>query len=313
MRFWCPFEQSPLTTVSFARIGTSDRSPRRRCNVSRNFGRRFLFNDRLKRVVSALAATALAAFALPAAASAANVEIGVTTSPVVSPTCPANAQGTACTIILEQRTAYETLRDGVANPDLIKKSGVISSFTLGLSGTNVVTPSIYTGLVKAYGGPPEAQLTALLPTGTAANPSFRVAAQSEIVKLRSQFGQVAEFPLTTPLPVVKGEILALTIPTWAPVLSIEQPTTKFSYSQSRAKQTVAVKSGTTTKRVSSCNTTSTVNLAQIVVGELSTYGCSYPGTRIEYSALEITTPAGFTSQSRRRAAAKRHTAALRRR
>ena len=136
-----------------------------------------------------------------------------------------------------------------------------------------------------------------------------MAAQSEVVKLRSQFGQVAEFPLMTPLPVVRGEILALTIPTWAPVLSIEQPTTKFSYSQSRAKQTLSVKSGTTTKRVSSCNQAATVNLAQIVVGELSSYGCNYAGTRIEYSALEITTPAGFTSQARRRLLAKRRAAA----
>jgi hypothetical protein len=263
----------------------------------------------MKRAVWVLAATALAAFVAPASALAANVQIGVTKTPLVAPTCPADAQGTKCTILLTQVTAYETLGDGVANPDAIKQSGVISSFTLGLAGTTLITPSILAEENAKYGGPPEAQLTALIPTGTAASPSFRVVAQSELVKLHSELGQVAEFPLTTPLPVVRGEMLALSVPTWAPVLAIEQTPTQFAYSQSRAKSTlltkVATKTGTKVERVSSCTQNSTVNLAQIVVGELSNYTCDYPTARIEYSALEITTPSGFTGQVRRHAAAKR--------
>jgi hypothetical protein len=41
------------------------------------------------------------------------------------------------------------------------------------------------------------------------------------------------------------------------------------------------------------------------VGELSSYSCTYSGTRIEYSALEITTPTGFTGQTRKRAKRRR--------
>lgn len=247
----------------------------------------------------------MAAVLVPATASAAEMQVGVTTTPLVSPTCPADAQGEKCTIVLAQVTAYETLRDGVANPDAIKKSGVISSFTLGLTGTNLITPAIMKSESQRYGGPPEAQLTALVPTGTPANPSFRVAAQTSVIKLRSELGKVAEFPLVTPLPVVRGEILALTVPTWAPVLSIEQPTTKFSYAQSRVKQVVSVKvknssGAVVTQRQSSCVTPGTANFAQVVVGELSGYSCNYAGTRIEYSALEITTPSGFTGNLRQR-------------
>lgn len=265
----------------------------------------------MKRVVPAVAAAFLAAALLPAAASAAEVQIGVTTSPLVPPTCPADAQGNSCTILLDQVTAYETLRDGVANPDTVRQSGVISSFTLGLAGTNLVTPAIIAAKNAQYGGPPEAQLTALIPTGTPANPTFRVAAQTAVVKLRSELGKVAEFPLLTPLPVVRGEVIALTIPTWAPVLSIEQNSTKFSYAQSRVKGTAVVKvpatttTPATTKRVSSCIEPATANLAQIVVGQLSGYTCVYPGNRIEYSALEITTPNGYTGNIRRRATRSR--------
>jgi hypothetical protein len=252
----------------------------------------------MKRAVSALAAIVMAAVLVPAGASAAELQIGVTASPVISPTCPADAQKGKCTILLTQVTSYETLRDGVANPDVIKKSGVIASFTLGLAGTNVLTPSIIAGESSKYGGPPEAQLTVLRPTGTPANPSFRVAGESAVVELRPELGKVAEFPLITPLPVVRGEVVALTVPTWAPVLSFELAPTKFAYAQSKAK----VNSG---KSLTTCDTTGGANLAQIIVGELSSYGCTYPGTRVEYSALEITTPAGFTSQVRKRLAAVR--------
>ena len=92
---------------------------------------------------------------------------------------------------------------------------------------------------------------------------------------------------------MRGELVALTVPTWAPVLSFDLSTTKFSYSQSRTLSR-------TTGGTSSCNTSAGANLAQITIGQLSNYSCNFPGTRVEYSALEITTPAGFTSQQRKR-------------
>lgn len=233
------------------------------------------------------AALVAASLVVAAAASAADIKVGVTRSRLVAPTCPPNVSAGDCTIVLEQVTAYETLRDGVANPDLIKKSGMISSFTLGIAGTKTVIPKDIAYLTKRFGGPPEVQLTVLRPTGTTQHPSFRVAAQSQVFQLRTEFGRVAEFPLILPLPVVPGEELALTVPTWAPVLSFQLNTRRFSYAQSRSPV------ASTTGGTPSCDNTLPVNLAQIVVGELSSYSCSYPGTRIEYSALEITTPFGF--------------------
>jgi hypothetical protein len=245
----------------------------------------------MKRAIIAAVAGVLAAFLAPAAAIAADVPVGVTASPLVSPTCPANAQGAACEIVLTQVTAYETLRDGVANPDMIKRSGVVVSFDLGLAGTSLITPAVLASLDKTYGGPPEVQLTVLRSVGTPTAPAFRVAAQSAVFMLRPELGTVADFPLIDPLPVVRGEMLAVTVPTWAPVLSFELSATQFAYAQSRSQ---VVKAG-----VSSCDTTGGANLAQLAVGSLSSYGCSYPGTRIEYSALEITTPPGFIGSARR--------------
>jgi hypothetical protein len=221
--------------------------------------------------------------------------------------------------VLTQVTAYETLRDGIVNPTTIKKSGVLSSFTVGLSATSTINAKDVTYLNKVHGGPAEVQLTVLRPTGTVNNPSYRVAAESPVYLVHGLLGQIAEFPLVAPLPVVRGEIVALTVPTWAPVLSFDLDTSKFSYSQSRTKSKVAASTGTTTgttttttttsttsKTVSSCNTPATANLAQLTIGQLSNYTCNYPGTRVEYSALEITTPAGFTSAVRKHAAVSLH-------
>ena len=115
---------------------------------------------------------------VPAAASAADIQIGVTASPMISPTCPANAQGKRCAIVLTQVTAYETLRDGVVNPDhdqAVRRDLVVHARPGGHEPDH---PDGLAYLDKTYGGPPEAQLTALLATGTPAHPAYRVAAES---------------------------------------------------------------------------------------------------------------------------------------
>jgi hypothetical protein len=256
----------------------------------------------MKRAVLAAAATVMAAFVVPAAASAQNIQIGNTASPLISPTCPPGVSSANCTIVLAQVTAYETVRDGVKTPTAITQSGEISAFSIGLAGTNTITAADISYLNKTYGGPAEVQLTVLRPTGIPSKPVYRVAAQSPIFKVQPSFGQVAEFPLVAPLPVVRGEIVAVTVPTWAPVLSFDLATSKFSYSQSRTKTT-------TSTGTSSCNSNAGANLAQLTIGELSNYTCSYAGTRVEYSALEITTPLGF-SPAVRKHRARRHEPAV---
>lgn len=244
----------------------------------------------MKRVASALAVVAALAVLVPAAASAQELQVGVTASPLITPTCPPGVSANNCTIVLTQVTAFETLRDSVPDPTTITQSGVISAFSVGLAGTATITADDIAYLNKTYGGVPEVQLTVLRPVGTPAAPSYRVAAQSPVFKVQSQLGQIAEIPLVSPLPVVRGELLALTVPTWAPVLSFDLSTTAFSYSQSR-KQTI-------TSSGSSCNSSAGANLAQATIGELSNYSCNYLGTRVEYSALEITTPTGLASSVR---------------
>ena len=93
--------------------------------------------------------------------------------------------------------------------------------------------------------------------------------------------------LTSPLPVVPGEAVALTVPTWAPVLSIDLPKGQYAYSQSR-KATSKEK----------CTNSPTSGQAQTAIGDRAHYQCVYAGvpnvtdsaTAVQYSATEITSP-----------------------
>ena len=81
-----------------------------------------------------------------------------------------------------------------------------------------------------------------------------------------------------------GETIALTVPTWAPILSYQLTPTSYAYRQSRSTACgVAVKAPTQS--------------AQLVVGETTYYGCFYPGTRVEYGATELINPVAPTTST----------------
>lgn len=234
----------------------------------------------MKRFLLALAAAIVLPALVPLSASAQIIQVGATSSSLIPPVCPPGVSQSNCTIVLTEVTALESVRDGVAYPTTITKPGEIAAFSLGVSAlsTNAATvKSDVNYLNSTYGGAAQAQLTVLRPTGKRSARGWRVAAESPAFPLAPYLGQVVQFPLIAPLPVVPGEVLALTVPTWAPVLTFNLSASQFSYQQSRTVKTV-------------CTSTKIVFHAQTSVGDTAHYGCSYGGTRVEYSATEITTP-----------------------
>jgi hypothetical protein len=224
---------------------------------------------------------AAAAMLTPAIASAQMVELGQTATPIAAPICPKGVKPSQCFIILTRTTAVQATSDGVSYPTTVKSDGWIVSFTVGLSklSTNATTERNYLHLLdKAYNGTPQLAITVLKP-----GPSNRytVAAQSQTFHLIPFLGQVLQEPLSLPpsftaftaLPVKKGDVIALSVPTWAPVLAYNLNAGKFSYRQSRA---------------GNCKNAAAGETAQMSVGASTRYLCSYTGTRVEYSATEIT-------------------------
>jgi hypothetical protein len=234
-----------------------------------------------KRILPVIAGLTLVLVAwLPTAASAQIVELGQTSTPIASPACPKGTALADCRIVLAHTTAIQTTSDGIANPTVVKKAGWIVAFTVGISNliNNTKTElSLIHGLDQRWGGTPQVVLTVLKP---GPKNSYSVVSQSGALHLIPFLGLVVQEPLSlptafktmTPLAVKPGYVIALTTPTWAPVLSYDLTASKFGYRQSRTANCTNAPAGQT---------------AQTVVGSTASYRCSYTGTRAQYSATEV--------------------------
>jgi hypothetical protein len=209
------------------------------------------------------------------------VELGATHSPVIAPGCPPGVSSSKCTIILTRVTALETLRDGVAYPTKVKQAGLLTAFTVGLSqlSTNKTTQSTYIHFLDStYGGTSRVAITVLAPGGGKKTQwRWKLVAQSPIYHVEPYLGSVVRIPLATPIEVKAGYVIALTTPTWAPVLTIDISGKQFAYRQSRQ---------------ANCDNPPGTSQAQVTPGQIASYGCDYPGTRLEYSVTEDLYPGG---------------------
>ncbi|MGI8505668.1 MAG: hypothetical protein ACR2MK_02485 [Solirubrobacteraceae bacterium] len=235
----------------------------------------------IKRFPLATALLLASALALaPGSASAKIVELGQTSTPIAAPSCPTGVSQTQCDIVLERTTAIQRVSDGVPYPTTVKQDGWLVAFTVGLSrlSSNAKTERnlIHVGDL-AYGGTPQLALTVLKP---GPKHQFTVAAQSATFHVLPFLGSVLQEPFSLPpsftqftaLPVKAGDVIGLTIPTWAPVLSYNLSSRKFAYRQSRK---------------ANCNHAAAGQTAQLAVGASTRYLCYYTGTRVQYSATEV--------------------------
>jgi hypothetical protein len=102
----------------------------------------------------------------------------------------------------------------------------------------------------------------------------RVLAQSPIEQLGAYLGSEVQFPLATSLPIRKNQLVALTVPTWAPALAVGFQNDT-SWRASRTKK--------------QCTDTAT-QTALTTVGALAQYQCLYRTARLTYSVTMITNP-----------------------
>ena len=104
--------------------------------------------------------------------------------------------------------------------------------------------------------------------------TYKLIATSPPIKLEKYFGKTVQFPLATTIPVHKGDIVALGVPTWAPALALGFGNDT-SWRASRQKK--------------GCSTTSSQS-TQTNVGSAVQYYCLYQTARLAYSATLVSTP-----------------------
>jgi hypothetical protein len=207
------------------------------------------------------------ALLLPAGAPATLSEVGVipATSPETVPSCP----GTPC-LAVSRTTGFQVKVGSVHNPLGAPRSGTIVAWTIMLGKPSAAQIKFFN---SAEGGVSEAGIAVLRPQPKP-NLTYKLIAQSPMVKLQPYFGKTAQFPLASTLAVKKGDIVALSVPSWAPALAL-----------GFGKDT----SWRASRQKSQCASTST-QTTQTQIGTAVQYFCLYQTARLTYSATLISTP-----------------------
>jgi hypothetical protein len=222
----------------------------------------------MKRIYLAIFASLALALALPAVAPATLTEVGVippTTSPATVPSCPASP----C-LAVSRTTGFQVKVTTMTNLLSAPKAGSIVAWTVMLGKPNATQIKFFDA---NEGGAAEAGIAILRPQPTP-NLTYKLIASSPSVKLQPYFGKTAQFPLEKTLTVKKGDIVALTVPTWAPALALGFGKDT-SWRASRSK--------------SQCASTSAQS-TQTEIGGAVQYFCLYQTARLTYSATLISTP-----------------------
>ena len=226
----------------------------------------------------ALAVTLLGAAA--STASAKTYELGATDD-ATTVSCPDNC------FVVTRTTAMQVRTGTVRYPMTAPRSGRVVAFTLQLGSLDDRAIHFFN---STYGGTSRVQLTVLRPQPRPAR-SYEVVATTGIFKIQPFFGTTVQFPLETTLPMRKGDVVALSVPTWAPILAVNLPT----------------ENGWRASRADNCRDLLT-QTAQLAVGDATQYKCLYQTARVTFSATLISTPvAPKAPPAERRAADERRT------
>jgi hypothetical protein len=210
------------------------------------------------RLIAAAGALAVALVCAPPA-SARIIEVGATASEV-TPMCPSDP----CRAVT-RTTGYQAKVADSRAAYLVPRNGRIVAWTIKLGGPDERQVEFF----EDNYGESAAQLT-ILRRGKRLY--HRVIGQTPLQELQPFFGQKVQFPLERSIRVRRGQVVALTVPTWAPALALADDGS--SWRASRAK-------GTCTDLDS--------QTAQTRMGQRTQYRCLYRA-RLTYSATLITDP-----------------------
>ncbi len=196
------------------------------------------------------------------------------------PSCPTNCQA------IGKTTGFQTNITGAKNPFIVSTRGRLVAWSIktGAPSTkpnpNNNNQSDYDFFSKTFGGPPKARVAVLKPimkSIRAGKPIYKLKSQSPVEDLSAFLGQTTTFTLDTPLRVKPNNVVALTVPTWAPAFAINQSAdTKWAASRKKGK----------------CSATADIlaGTPQDALGTQRSYGCVYNTARLLYSATVVADP-----------------------
>ena len=206
---------------------------------------------------------ALVASAGAATSSRTTIVLGSTaTTPDPScPEMPCQAIGSV--------TGFQVNNGQATLPFVVPRKGKVTAWTLTLSKPTGKQRSFFNGF---FGTPPEARLAILRRIAGTNPPRYNLRSQSSVRVLSPYLGQTVKFGAS--LRVEKGDIVGLTVPTWAPAFAQGLPADnawRASRAPGRCTNSTDVRQGE----------------PQAQIGKRATYGCRYTTARLLYTATVI--------------------------
>ena len=133
------------------------------------------------------------------------------TSSTPDPSCP----GLPCQAV-GSVTGFQVSNGQAQYPSWCQSNGTIKSWTLTLAQPTNSQRSFFNGF---FGTPPEARLAILRRVPGTNPPRYNLRRQGAVKVLSPYLGQTVKFGAS--LKVEKGDIIGITVPTWAPIFSQE--------------------------------------------------------------------------------------------
>ncbi len=209
------------------------------------------------------ASTALAVGTSAAKVPSTTVILGQT-STVPDPSCP----GLPCQAV-GSVTGFQVSNGQTRSPFLVTHDGTIKAWTLTVAQPTDKQRSFFNGF---FGTPPEARLAILRRVAGTNPPRYNLRSQGSIKVLTPYLGQTVKFGSS--LKVEKGDIVGITVPTWAPAFAQELPANEV-WRASRAPGT--------------CTNSTDIRQGEPLekVGTRATFGCKYSTARLLYTATLV--------------------------
>jgi hypothetical protein len=235
-------------------------------------------------VVLLAAAVAVAWPVSDAESAPARVIVLGKTSSTPPPSCPGktvnNVEVVPCRVE-GHVTGFQAMASGVPQPYEAPFDGKIVAWSITLSKPSHVdsgTTSDEIGFFDEFlGEPSEARIGVLRPVEGSKPPQYTLVRQSPLQVLNSYFGSTVVFTLDHPLSILRGQTVALTVPTWAPMFAFNvsgEDTWRGSRKQEHCSSRADIQGGH----------------PQQGVGKTKTYGCYYSNARLLYTATLVKQP-----------------------
>jgi hypothetical protein len=154
-------------------------------------------------------------------------------------------------------------------PFLVTQDGTIKAWTLTLAQPTNSQRTFFNGF---FGTPPQARLAILRRVPGTNPPRYSLVRQGSVKVLTPYLGQTVKFSAN--LKVEKGDIIGLTVPTWAPAFAQDLNTNnvwRASREPGTCKNATDIRQGEPQEKL----------------GRHATYGCKYTTARLLYTATLV--------------------------